>query len=222
MRFFIAFLFLPFLALHGCASPYSLATKGDANALRAYLDKGGDPDKQTDGNTGLYAAATAGRADMVRDLIATGANVDKVSSRGTTPLIDAAFGGHSETVRVLLAAGAQVDLAINKGTTPLIAAIESGHTTIVVDLLKAGANVNAMGGSGGHWTPLLIASFVGDSETMNRLLQLGADDNARLHNGLTASVSTINEILISGLLPSGSLNLSFLRNWAFSGVSSQL
>ena len=59
--------------------------------------------------TPLMEAASAGHTDIVRLLIAHGADVNAQSSSGNTPLMYACAGGHEEVVRVLLEAGANVE-----------------------------------------------------------------------------------------------------------------
>ena len=62
--------------------------------------------------TPLMEAASAGHTDIVRLLIAHGADVNAQSSSGNTPLMYACAGGHEDVVRVLLEAGAHVEVSI--------------------------------------------------------------------------------------------------------------
>ena len=61
--------------------------------------------------TPLMEAASAGHTDIVRLLIAHGADVNAQSSSGNTPLMYACAGGHEDVVRVLLEAGAHVEVS---------------------------------------------------------------------------------------------------------------
>ena len=94
-----------------------------------------------DSVTGLYVACQFGSVDIVRLLIAAGANVNGHQyNRRYTPLFIAAKDGHLEIVQLLLAANADINA---KGTwlkrTPLVAAYEGGHEKIVAALLANGA-----------------------------------------------------------------------------------
>ena len=62
--------------------------------------------------TPLMEAASAGHTDIVRLLIAHGADVNAQSSSGNTPLMYACAGGHEDVVRVLLEAGAHVGVSM--------------------------------------------------------------------------------------------------------------
>lgn len=65
-------------------------------------------------------SASAGHVDIVRLLIAHGADVNAVSSSGNTPLMYACAGGHEECVRALLENGANVEDHNENGHTPLM------------------------------------------------------------------------------------------------------
>ena len=80
--------------------------------------------------TPLMEAASAGHTDIVRLLIAHGADVNAQSSSGNTPLMYACAGGHEEVVRVLLEAGAHVEDHNENGHTPLMEAASAGHCTV--------------------------------------------------------------------------------------------
>ncbi len=69
--------------------------------------------------TALTWAASEGHADIVRRLLAAGADVDAKTNNGATALMWAASEGHAAMVRQLLAAGADVDAKDNYGTTAL-------------------------------------------------------------------------------------------------------
>ena len=58
------------------------------------------------GYTALTWACNTGYLEIVKCLLAAGADKDKACNYGYTPLIGAATGGHAETVRLLLSAGA--------------------------------------------------------------------------------------------------------------------
>ncbi|WP_331767017.1 ankyrin repeat domain-containing protein [Embleya sp. NBC_00896] len=91
--------------------------------LRELLARGADieaPDPRSryfDGQTLLIAAAGRGRADLVRLLLALGADVDARSASGWTALMRACNGGDLECSRLLLDAGADPELRNDEGYT---------------------------------------------------------------------------------------------------------
>uniref|UniRef100_A0A915IQD2 Uncharacterized protein n=1 Tax=Romanomermis culicivorax TaxID=13658 RepID=A0A915IQD2_ROMCU len=97
--------------------------------------------------TPLMEAASAGHADIVKLLIAHGAEMNaqstnmpgSQSSGGNTALMYACAGGHVGVVRVLLKAGANVLLCNSNGHTPLMEAASAGHIEITQLLIENGA-----------------------------------------------------------------------------------
>lgn len=85
----------------------------------------------------LMIAALKGQLDMVRELIAKGADVNKP---GWTPLHYAATGGHLEIMSLLLDNSAYIDAASPNGTTPLMMAASYGTPAAVKLLLDEGAD----------------------------------------------------------------------------------
>ena len=135
-------------------------------------------------------------ADIVRALLAAGADHRIAAEDGTTPLMAAAGIGHrtyqprrprgersptaEEAVRVLVEAGADVN-AVNEGEfTALHAAVFRGWNEVVQYLVEHGANINARDYRGR--TPFRMAEGAKQSfqfqawpETADLLRRLGAD-----------------------------------------------
>ena len=125
--------------------------------------------------TPLMYAAAGGYGEMVRLLLARGAEVNAESSRGDTALHMAARRGHAEVVRLLLAAGAEVDADdAPDGFTPLLYAAMSGRAEVVRLLLAAGADKEAELDREGQ-TPLWLAALNNHPDVIRELLQAGAD-----------------------------------------------
>lgn len=88
------------------------------------------------GHTALLLACHVGAADIVRLLLAAGADPDRADNLGSTPLLWAAYKGHLEVVCLLLAAHAKVNLPDFEGDTPIIVACSEGHASVLHALLQ--------------------------------------------------------------------------------------
>ena len=105
--------------------------------LRKHCGKTGEE------STALIDAAADGNIEVVKQLLAAGANVNAKNKWGGTPLHWAARGGHKEIVELLIAKGANVNAKNDEDGTPLHLAADRGHTEVVELLITAGADVNA-------------------------------------------------------------------------------
>ena len=94
-----------------------------------------------DGYTPLYWPSHNAHLEVVRALLAAGADVNRGNNNGVTPLHWASsLNGNLEVVQALLAAGADVNRSDNDGETPLYWALNN-NLTQVADLLRdAGAH----------------------------------------------------------------------------------
>ncbi|KAG7481318.1 hypothetical protein MATL_G00065630 [Megalops atlanticus] len=106
-----------------------LFSKGDVNAKASQA-----------GQTGLMLAVSHGRMDMVKALLACGADVNIQDDEGSTALMCASEHGHVEIVKLLLAQpGCDATLSDSDESTALSIALEAGHKDIAV-LLYAHVN----------------------------------------------------------------------------------
>ena len=119
-------------------------------------------------------------------LLEAGADANTRNERGSTPLHSAASSGDTPMVSVLLEAGADVNARTPHGATPLHSAASGSRGTVetVSLLVRAEADVNARTEPGA--TPLHWAVSQGNHAVAARLLELGADRNARDGSGLSA------------------------------------
>src|SRR4051812_37781891 len=103
------------------------AMQADVATVRALIAGGEDVNAaQGDGMTALHWAARRGEIDMVRMLLAAGANVRATTRLGNyTPLILASEGGHGAAIEALVAAGAHAQQTTPARVAPLALARRS-------------------------------------------------------------------------------------------------
>jgi len=99
-------------------------------------------------------------------------------------VVDAAMQDNKDAARTLLKQGADVNSAQGDGMTALHWAVQKGDVELAQMLLYAGANVKATTRVGGY-TPLLVASKIGDAPMIDTLIAGGADPNTPTINGTT-------------------------------------
>ena len=160
---------------------------GNIEAIKQHLDAGAKVDVKDDKFIGtfLHWAAAGGQNEIVKLLIAKGADVSAKTDNGVTPLHSAARGGQKEIVELLIAKGEEVNVKSSSGYTPLHSAASYGQKEIVELLITKGADVSAKTDNG--VTPLHFAggSTVGSMEVAGLLIAKGADVNARDNYGDT-------------------------------------
>ena len=132
----------------------------------------------------IIAAANAGDLTKMRQLEASGANLDFRDNHGNSALKQAAYKGHEEVVHYLLENRVNIDGRDNSGCTPLYSASLAGRTGVVHALVKEGASVDSREEQGR--TPLWIASFWGHSEAVALLVNHGSHVEAENDQGFTA------------------------------------
>ncbi len=91
----------------------------------------------------IQTAVYNGELDIVKSLLAAGADISVRTSNGCTLLHLAAFHDHVDIAELLLKLGMDVD-ATTGGQTPLRAAAMHSHYAISTLFLMAGANANAI------------------------------------------------------------------------------
>ncbi|XP_071636411.1 uncharacterized protein [Temnothorax longispinosus] len=133
----------------------------------------------------LHCAASNGHKDVVKVLMARGADVNATTDvENLTPLHSAACEGYEEIVEILIAGGANVNFKSNTGITPLHIAALSGHCKVVKVLLDNKANINIKAFD--NKTPVEVAAAYGHLQVVRMLLQYRKlDINARDKDGFT-------------------------------------
>lgn len=190
-----------------------VARAGNVQAAQLLLSHGAKVDAQEEwdgGKTALMWAAAQGQPEMVRFLLAQGADPNargavrngpgRVMARspqaakrhthrgGLTPLLHAAHAGCVQCAKHLLQGGALIDLEDPDGVTPLLLALTLRHFELAAELIRAGADVNRCDFSGR--TPLHVAIEESTSvrgradrqalQAAGMLLQAGATPNVQL------------------------------------------
>ena len=155
---------------------------GDAAGVREFL--AARPEligKRNDhGDTAVHLAAGAGEVEVLKVLLAQGADVDARDGGRSTPLGIAATVAKKnvkEVAEILLANGADVNARNINGGTALCSAARQGRNDLFEVLVDHGADVD--GGRGSHCgAPLHMAVQGGHEGIVKRLLAGGADLSA--------------------------------------------
>jgi len=179
---------------------------GSADGVAALFDHGANnvnEREKSHGQTALMWAAAQGDPEVLRMLLAHGADVHARSTshelpvslggnggnfrdavlmpqRGMTPLLFTARHGRLENARLLLDAGADVNESAPNGDSVLVTASFSGQGEFARFLLERGANPND---TGAGYAALHTAVLRGDLELVKALCAHAADPNVRLKKG---------------------------------------
>jgi ankyrin repeat protein len=168
-----------------------LIADGDAPAVRSavhaqprLLSASVERDGQA-GWTPLHLAVAAGRADVVSDLVAAGADVTAMTEAGRTPL-HVALQHSPELVGLLRSLGAPVDAA---------SAAYLGDTDRLAGELDAGAPLTP---GAADVDLLTLAAHGGSVPAVRLLLERGADpDSGALHAAATAGRAEVVTVLLA-------------------------
>ena len=115
----------------------ALARRTDANAT------------DTSGRTALHMAAANGHTDVMRRLLAAGANTEQRNDSGNTALHWACMGGHVEAVQLLLKRGADPAALNRLDRTPLDGALDNEKILRVFQQHRIGSEAPADGAAVG-------------------------------------------------------------------------
>ena len=107
---------------------------GNISRMRLLHFAGANINSRSNGDMPLFIAAGEGRTDVVRYLLAEGADVNAREKLGDTALTEASYYGHVALVKELLAHGADINAIGNDGTALDIAL--NRNNAAVADLLR--------------------------------------------------------------------------------------
>ncbi len=146
--------------------------RGDEHEALALIRSGASLEDVTIGYlNAMTAAASAGRTELVKVLLAAGA---RAQPEYGFPLHAAASAGHAETVNALLDAGVAVDALDAPHDTALIMAAIKGREEVVALLLSRGADPNA--GNLDRGSALGYAKYEGFTRIVEMLRAAGAKE----------------------------------------------
>jgi len=141
----------------------------------------------------LFAAVTNGRVDVVKSLLAKGANINERDAEGATALMLASEGNahlpfNLPLVQILIDARASLEARDAQGRTALHRAAAEGKTEVVGLLLDSGALINPKANDGA--TPLFYAVQFGKMPVLQLLIARRAQVN-------TADASSNTPLMIA-------------------------
>jgi hypothetical protein len=168
--------------------------------VEVLLDFGASENKPCDGRKKqlLTMAAEVGDCEIVRVLLAKGADMNMPTGHEYTPLSQAVVSDNEECVELLLRLGARVNHGGRENDTALLAAVFYFRHDIAMRLLECGADVNSTNTSG--VTPLYAAATTRNTRMFATLLEYGADIDAMPPNirqvKLTTGVADLYETTV--------------------------
>ncbi|MBZ5601879.1 MAG: ankyrin repeat domain-containing protein [Acidobacteriia bacterium] len=151
------------------------AQQGNKDVVKTLLkDKADVNAAQGDGMTALHWAASKDDLELVKSLLAAGANPNAKTRIGEiTPLFLACTNGDAAMIQAMLNAGADAKSVKANGTTALMMAATSGGADAVKVLLDKGADVNAKENAHGQ-TAIMFASALNRASVVKLLTSRGA------------------------------------------------
>lgn len=149
------------------------------SVVRCLFEGGADPNFRN-GWSPIDAAAQNEHETTVDPLLALGSDINERNESRHTALLLASQSKNPRSMRILLAKRADINVEDDRGWTALHAAASGGNEGIM-DLISQSMNLEAQ--SHKRETPLIIAATSRNIETVQTLLENGANVNATDENG---------------------------------------
>jgi len=131
-----------------------------------------------DGRSALHLAAAAGNKEAVQFLLNLKISPNTLDQASRSPLVAAAEKNHLAVFQLLHAAQENASVKNPESISPLAAALENGHEDMALTLLGLGYDYKTASVQG---QPFLVwASATNQKKVFSKLLELGADPNAKI------------------------------------------
>jgi hypothetical protein len=162
------------------------ASQNDLAAVQRLLGAGADINQidEDTNSTALSQAVGNDNLEMVRALLAAGANANAKTYHGNTALMRLSEQSPAEMVWELVYAGAKINHQDDDGNTALMSIATENTPAIVQALVDAGAKVDVRNNNGE--TALMLAAEDGNLDNVKILITAGADLNLKDKDGHTA------------------------------------
>ncbi|PRP81013.1 hypothetical protein PROFUN_11165 [Planoprotostelium fungivorum] len=162
-----------------------LIKKGaDATLVQLTLVNRRDRSSNEAGNTPLHLAARKSNLNVVKKLLAVGANINKLNKEERTPFYYAIWLQDDLMFETLLHGMVNVNRQVSKGYTPLHEACKQGYSRAVEMLILRGADINSLHPTSKN-TPLHLACISGSESSVATLLLAGAKQEVANVKGAT-------------------------------------
>jgi len=199
------------------------ATRANNLEMLSILSEAGASPEGTDPSFGvglfssnLISVVTDGHHDMLRHLVAQGADLEEQGFMNLKPLHIAAEAGDITAVQILVAGNADINASSSVNNSPLSLAVANGHPEVVQYLIDNGAVTNAKVSHGTLFKSSLVADAIdaGNLETLKILLAHDVEldvtsfsSNSSLHAAILAGQVDMIEPLIEAGASIDAINL---------------
>ncbi len=203
----------------------SAIRSNQTDTIRALYPGRPDVDEATDhGKTALMAAAAAGDAELVVELLEQGADPAATNRLGGSVLMYAIGGRDRATIRLVLDTGVPLDGQASNGWGAVMMAAARNDAETIAMLGARGADPNAQDVYG--WTPLMRAVYLRNAAAAKSLLSLPELDLARANrngqNVLHLAVIGGEPELVQALLARGVEQITDLNGYTPQGIAGEL